>query len=430
MNKKVSIIIRTKNEEHWIGLCLNAIFSQSYKNIEVVIVDNYSTDKTVKKARQWPVKVVYIKKFLPGLAINQGIIKSTGSIIICLSAHCIPKNNQWLASLIKPLKNSKIAGVYGKQEPLSSSSNLDKRDLFIVFGSDRRIQTKDSFFHNANSAFLRTTWKKFPFDSKCTNVEDRIWGEEIIKHKLKICYEPKASVYHYHGIHQGGDEQRAQKIIKILEPTVLNSSNLLGIKTATNDIAIIFDKEKYNNKRFRMLSQTVSLLKETTLFTDIIISAKDPRVRDFAEQNNCKFDHRKHTNKSDLKDQLRSILIRYESSNQIPDSVLSCSVDYLNRTSVSFTNLVHSFYESGMTATIYGYLEKRPCFVIDSKDVSSKNIKLKKRSQIDSGVMITPFGYGFIDIPEHFRSLSILNNELNVIEMKSFNDLEQSGVNS
>ena len=48
---KVSIIIRTKNEERWITSCLDKIYSQSYKNFEIIIADNCSTDKTVIKAK-------------------------------------------------------------------------------------------------------------------------------------------------------------------------------------------------------------------------------------------------------------------------------------------------------------------------------------------------------------------------------------------
>ena len=48
---KCSIIIRTKNEERWISNCLDKIFSQSYKNFEVILVDNNSSDKTVEKSK-------------------------------------------------------------------------------------------------------------------------------------------------------------------------------------------------------------------------------------------------------------------------------------------------------------------------------------------------------------------------------------------
>jgi glycosyltransferase involved in cell wall biosynthesis len=158
---KVSIIIRSKNEEKWIGLCLESIFSQSYQNFEVILVDNDSKDATVKKAENWPIKIIEIEKFLPGDAINQGIDQSSGDLIVCLSAHCIPINKEWLSNLIRPLDNPSIAGVYGKQIPLSSSSALNKRDLFIVFGDERRIQEKDTFFTTQILLLQETFGKNF-----------------------------------------------------------------------------------------------------------------------------------------------------------------------------------------------------------------------------------------------------------------------------
>ena len=53
-NQKVSIIVRTKNEERWIDKCLAAIAEQQHKNHEVIVVDNDSTDATVAKARPLP----------------------------------------------------------------------------------------------------------------------------------------------------------------------------------------------------------------------------------------------------------------------------------------------------------------------------------------------------------------------------------------
>ena len=175
----VSIIIRTKNEENWIASCLNSVVNQSYKNFEIILVDNGSKDKTVEIAKKFNVKILNIKKFKPGRAINYGIKKSKGDVVVCLSGHCIPVNADWLKNLIKDLKKKDVAGVYGRQEPLSFSSDLDKRDLFYTFGLDKKIQKNDTFFHNANSAFLKKTWKKFPFDETVSNIEDRVWGEVV-----------------------------------------------------------------------------------------------------------------------------------------------------------------------------------------------------------------------------------------------------------
>jgi len=213
----ISIIVRTKNEERWIGSCLEMISRQSRTDCEVVLVDNVSTDKTVDKALQYGAKLVTIEKFMPGAAINRGIEASSGEIIVCLSGHCIPVDENWLHHLVQELDDEQVAGVYGRQEPLAFTSDLDKRDLLITFGLDRREQIKDSFFHNANSAFRRSVWERYPFDETVTNIEDRIWAHNVQNEGYKLIYEPTASVYHYHGIHQEGDRARCGSIIEILE---------------------------------------------------------------------------------------------------------------------------------------------------------------------------------------------------------------------
>ena len=180
-NKKVSIIIRTKNEERWIGHCIKRINSQNYKNHEIILVDSESTDNTVNKAKENGIeKLVKIKKYKPGLAINEGIRASSGELIVILSAHCLPKDENWLDDLTKSINSDKsLAGVYGKQVPMDFSSDDDKRDLLIVFGEDERVQIKDSFFHNANSIIRKDVWSEVNFNEEITNIEDRIWAQEV-----------------------------------------------------------------------------------------------------------------------------------------------------------------------------------------------------------------------------------------------------------
>ena len=197
----ISLIVRTKNEEKWIGRCLNSIYSQKVNaNIEVVLVDSGSTDHTIEVAKRFSIdKVLKIKNFLPGKALNDGIRKSKGEYLVCLSAHCIPVENNWLQTLLDNFNDDKVAGVYGRQLPLSFTDPIDKRDLLITFGLDKRVQVKDHFFHNANSMIPKRIWKKFPFDEEATNIEDRIWGKEVVNAGYRLIYDPEAAVYHHHG---------------------------------------------------------------------------------------------------------------------------------------------------------------------------------------------------------------------------------------
>jgi glycosyltransferase involved in cell wall biosynthesis len=57
---KKAVVIPVKNEaEKKIERCLEAVFNQSHKPHEVIVVEGHLTDKTVENTRQFPVKVVY-----------------------------------------------------------------------------------------------------------------------------------------------------------------------------------------------------------------------------------------------------------------------------------------------------------------------------------------------------------------------------------
>ena len=59
---KVSIIIRGKNEEDWLGITLRGIKEQDFKNYEIIYVDNISEDSSVEIAKEEGVKkIVSIK---------------------------------------------------------------------------------------------------------------------------------------------------------------------------------------------------------------------------------------------------------------------------------------------------------------------------------------------------------------------------------
>ena len=213
----VSIIIRSKDESRWIRYCLREVFNQSYKNFEVIIVDNKSTDNTLVKVQEFPLKVVKINHYLPGKALNKGINASNGEFLVFLSGHCIPASTKWLDNLLSNFDDKKVAGVYGRQLPMSFSSAQTKRDLLITFGLDKKIQIKDSFFHNANSVIRRDVWETISFNETVTNIEDRIWAGQVLKAGYQIVYEPEAAVYHHHGIHHDNENMRMANTINIID---------------------------------------------------------------------------------------------------------------------------------------------------------------------------------------------------------------------
>ena len=220
----ISVIIRTRNEAEWIGRCLSAVMRQEGVDFEVIVVDNESTDDTVAIVRQHEAKLVTIGQtdFTYGKALNDGVRASTGDLICCVSGHCIPENTNWLFWLRTPFVDERVAGVYGRQLPVQATHVLDKRDMWNLFGPERKVQTSDPFFHNANSMLRRSVWEDIPFDEQANGVEDRIWAQKVLARQYTIVYEPNGAVYHPHGVNQTADIHRAERVVRAIEQNRLH----------------------------------------------------------------------------------------------------------------------------------------------------------------------------------------------------------------
>ena len=84
----VSVVITTKNEEKNIESCLRSIKDQTFKNIELIVVDNFSEDKTVEIAKKNGAKV-YLKGPERSSQRNYGAQVSSGEYLLYLDADMI-----------------------------------------------------------------------------------------------------------------------------------------------------------------------------------------------------------------------------------------------------------------------------------------------------------------------------------------------------
>lgn len=332
-----SIIVRTKNEERWIGHCLAAIFSQDYKNFEVIIVDNNSDDCTIEVAKRYPIaQIVTIENFMPGKALNLGIKASTGMFIVCISAHCIPKDKTWLGALRQHFdKNVNLAGVYGRQLPISFTEDIDKRDLLTVFGVEARLQTKDYFFHNANSMVRRDVWDRVSFDETVTNIEDRVWGKKVISMGYQLQYDPEAAVFHHHGLNQGNSPKRARGVVSILESMDHEVSEQLPetLKPENALIAALLPiRERHLGHDQKLhLETTISYLKSSKYLKDIYLLSFDPIM---AKNNHVKWLDRAQMQSQDdggLEELLSESLQKIEQEGGFPEAILYVNFDYMHR---------------------------------------------------------------------------------------------------
>ena len=373
----ISIIIRTKNEERWIGHCLSAIFQQTYKSFEVILVDNESDDYTLNIAKRFNVKkVIKIKKFFPGKALNEGIRSSSGNFIVCLSAHCIPKNEFWLENLKKNFDtNENIAGVYGRQLPVSFTGDIDKRDLMLVFGRDYRIQINDYFFHNANSMIRKDVWDKFNFDENITNIEDRVWGKQVIKAGYRIAYDPNSEVFHHHGLHQGNTPERAKSIASIIDNVdkeIVNELPKSLLPEFINVVAIlpVVGEVKVISK-FNLLKIAITELKKSKYLKRIYVLGEKKYVKKITEELKVGFiDRKEQLSESDhgIEDILKYSLNEIEKINNFPELVLYYNYLVPFRPPNLIDKLINDAQYKGLDTVFPGYTDYSNFWRLEGKE--------------------------------------------------------------
>jgi glycosyltransferase involved in cell wall biosynthesis len=86
MSKKISIIVPSYNSESWLPKCINSIMGQTYKNLEIIIVNNDSTDSTdtiLARYVEEDRRIVVLTEQRKGTtyARNRGIDAATGDYI-------------------------------------------------------------------------------------------------------------------------------------------------------------------------------------------------------------------------------------------------------------------------------------------------------------------------------------------------------------
>lgn len=125
-NPKVSIIIPAFNEQENIDDCLKTLLDQSYLQIEIIVVDDGSTDKTVSIVQKYPVKLIQQKHQGPGIARNKASKESLGEILVFIDAD-MTFSKDFIKDLTAPIREGQVLGTFSKEEYISNWENIWSR---------------------------------------------------------------------------------------------------------------------------------------------------------------------------------------------------------------------------------------------------------------------------------------------------------------
>ena len=112
-NLSISVVIPAYNEEKYLAKALEALKNQSFTPLEVIVVNNNSTDRTVQIAEEYGVTVVDEPVQGVAPARNRGFCRARGEIIASTDADCIPPRN-WLSRIAQAFQeNPEIVAYVG-----------------------------------------------------------------------------------------------------------------------------------------------------------------------------------------------------------------------------------------------------------------------------------------------------------------------------
>jgi len=187
MNWFVSVVIPMYNEEKYINRCLDSLLTQSYKDFEVILIDDWSTDNTITEAEKYldKFKLSILKQnhWWPGKARNYWAKESNWEICIFVDADMY-FDKYFIEKLIKPIIDWKEIWTCHWTELVWNINNPIARAYWLHRLSYNNIIPRSWVFRAIlKSSFLEIWWydsKKYAFEDDFSKFWTALYIEDAI----------------------------------------------------------------------------------------------------------------------------------------------------------------------------------------------------------------------------------------------------------
>lgn len=215
----ISIIIPTYNSSATLETCLKSIEEQTHSNIEVIVVDSYSSDNTREIAEKFGAKII-VSKTMRSKARNIGAEKATGELILFLDSDmeltpkvvgkCVKKVEEGYDAVITPEVSIGV-GFWARSKAVEKSCYIDdelieasrlfKREVFeAVKGYDPELEAGEDWDlnHRIRKAGYRvgrinasTKHHEGKLSLRETMLKKHYYGKMLKRYRIKHAKEAK-----------------------------------------------------------------------------------------------------------------------------------------------------------------------------------------------------------------------------------------------
>ncbi len=195
----VSIIMRTMNSAWSIAAALEGLFSQEFKDFELLIVDSDSTDGTREIIQRYPHRLMNVpaQAYYPGEVLNQAIESTSSDIIVFQNSDVVPMSPHTYTRLLAAFDDPGVQAAYARQVPRPEAEPWVRRDYTASFPEAGPAPSWITLSLPL-AAMRRSIWRQHPFFSDAYSSEDTEWGHWAIRHGHTIAYVAEAQAMHSH----------------------------------------------------------------------------------------------------------------------------------------------------------------------------------------------------------------------------------------
>ena len=175
----ISVIVPIYNVEEYLGRCIESIINQTYQNIEIILVDDGSTDNSLSICKEYAIKdrrINIIHKENAGVssARNIGLKKSKGEFVTFVDSDDYVKLTCF-EKMIRGIKNNDVdMVVVGWEDEGGNPGWISDTSYKKIYGQDE-ISSLDFFLTVWGHLFKKINLKDQYFDEKIFYGEDTLF---------------------------------------------------------------------------------------------------------------------------------------------------------------------------------------------------------------------------------------------------------------
>lgn len=207
--EKISIIVPIYNVEKYLKTCLDSIINQTYQNLEIILVDDGSTDNSgeiCEEYRKTDSRIILIHKENEGLSMarNFGLDIASGDYISFVDSDDFIARNMMEALYNRLLETQSDMAICSIQHVDNTGKNLYSEFTFndIVFGKDEFWKIYTSVGHTECAVAWNKLYKRKIFEHlyypKGRTREDEFLLPSIVERCFRICSLSDRLIFYRH----------------------------------------------------------------------------------------------------------------------------------------------------------------------------------------------------------------------------------------